>query len=313
LKMAAWRPSPRRSLKAAVSLLIGNMLSFTNRHAAAIVTLGYLGAIISASTAFQGRAYAVSTQKRGMVALNSHAENECGRREFLVGAACYSLLLRPIVSRAEEDLTSQMFNPDGSLKDGVPYEVAKTKPVEFNWDHSEPLLVNLDGQNTAETTSGSQVRISYQLPDKWGKGYIDTSEGANAPACKHITVYKAPGTASTDRLDKATTIGVGKALEATDALGKLKTADVIGGRKQTKNDQKYYEFDMASAPEKCGSRSKDDLGLGFCPYDTVFLISATILDESLYVMAIECDNLEWKQGNADLKRVRSSFSVELIV
>lgn len=238
------------------------------------------------------------------------------RRRFLVHAASSPFIFLPTATRADEDLTSQIYNPDGSLKEGVKSTVANTKLVAFTFDQSDSLQVNVNGDLKEGTTSNSgsqQVHISYELPDKWGKGYIDTSEGVNAPACKRITIYKAPGKASLDSLDKATTIGVGKALRATDSLARLKTADIIGGRKQTKNEQKYYEFDMASAPDKCEGTSKDDLGLGFCPYDSVFLISATILDQSLYVMAIECDNQEWKQGNADLKRVRSSFNVESVV
>jgi hypothetical protein len=265
----------------------------------------------SSSRAFQVGAPTERVKRRSNLVLNSNVD----RRGFLVGAACSSLIFHPATSRADEDLTAQMFNPDGSLKEGVSTEMAKSKLIAFEWGLSESKLVNIDGKNVEGTTSGSNVRISYELPNKWGRGsdiYIDTSEGVNSPACKRITVYKAAGKASADRLDKASTIGVGTALEATDDLGKLKTADIIGGRKRTRNDGTYYEFDMASAPEKCETGSKDDLGLGFCPYDTILLISATILEERLYVMAIECDNLEWKQGNADLKRVRSSFKVEPI-
>lgn len=281
-----------------------------------IVGLTSLVLILGSSEAFQllPKRVRMTQILRHTTTLSSHVD----RRNFLIGTASSSLLFGPVIGNADDDLTSQMFNPDGSLKQGD-VEVAKTKLVAFDWDQSDNMMVNIDGKNTEGTSSGNKIRISYELPAKWGRGsdiYIDTSEGVNAPACKRITVYKAPGKASADRLEKATTIGVGKALQVTDDLGKLATADIIGGRKRTlssNNGEKYFDFDLASAPQKCDqSASKDDLGLGFCPYDTVFLISATILDESLYVMAIECDNLEWKQGNADLKRVRSSFSVETI-
>lgn len=265
------------------------------------------------------RSFHVSPTKcfnRERVKINLQPRDECDRRRFLVGAAFSSVVYGPIISRADEDqdLTSQLFNPDGSLKEGVTTEVAKPKIVEFKWDPSDALLINLDGENTEKTPSGTQVRISYELPDKWGTGnelYLDKSEGANVPACERITVYKAPLKATMDRLERATTIGVGKALEVTDELAKLRTADIIGGRKEVKGNQKYYQFDMASAPDTC-DKSKDNLGLGFCPYDTIYLLSATTLDERLYVMAVECNNLEWKQGNADLKRVRSSFSVQAV-
>ena len=299
-----------RALRHQHHFLIATMISLTEEF----VTLGCLVFILSSSRAFQ--AASVMTHKaRESLALNSQHAKECHRRQFLVRPVLSSLIVGQTPASADEDLTSQLFNPDGSLKEGVSSEVAKTRVVEFKWDQSDSPLVNMDGENVAGTVKGSQVRISYELPDKWGKGnqlYIDRSEGVNAPACKRITVYKTPGKASTDRLDKASIIGVGKALEATGDLEKMTNADIIGGRKQAKNGQKYYTFDMASAPNKCENRAQDDLGLGFCPYDTVFLISATVLNESLYVMVIECDNLEWKQGNADLKRVRSSFSVESV-
>jgi hypothetical protein len=278
---------------------------------ATVAIVGCLFLIASTVRAFQV-APTASFSREGVTVRSQSGS----RRRFIVGVAFSSSVYGPITAGADEgqDLASQMFNPDGSLKEGVTSEVAKTRIVDFKWDLLDAILVNLDGENTANSPSGSQVQISYELPGKWGKGkdlYLDTSEGVNLPACRRITVYKAPGKASMDRLEKATTIGVGNALEVTDDLAKLKTADIIGGRKETKGGQTYYQFDIASAPRTC-DKTMDNLGLGFCPYDTVYLISATIMDERLYVMAVECDNLEWKQGNADLKRVRSSFSVEAV-
>jgi hypothetical protein len=279
-----------------------------NGYAATVVGLGCLFLVVSSAKSFH--LAPTASFNRESVKVRSQSGS---RRRFIIGAAFSSSGFGPITTGADEgqDLASQMFNPDGSLKEGVTSDVAKARVVDFKWDPSDAVLVNLDGENMANNPSGSQVQISYEVPGKWGTGrdlYLDSSEGVNLPACRRITVYKAPGKASLDRLEKATTIGVGKALEVTDDLAKLKTADIIGGRKETKGDQKYYQFDIASAPDTC-DKTMDNLGLGFCPYDTVYLVSATILDERLYVMAVECDNLEWKQGNADLKRVRNSFSV----
>ena len=53
--------------------------------------------------------------------------------------------------------------------------------------------------------------------------------------------------------------------------------------------------------------TSENLGLGFCPFDTIYLLSAAVLDDSLYVMSIQCNKDEWKVANSDLKRVRSSF------
>lgn len=72
----------------------------------------------------------------------------------------------------------------------------------------------------------------------------------------------------------------------------------------------FYDFDMASAPKEC-EMSPENLGLGFCPFNSIYLISAVVVDDALYVLAAACDKSEWKVANADLKRVRSSFSVNL--
>ena len=213
------------------------------------------------------------------------------------------------------DMTSRLFNADGSLKEGS-VEEAKQRTVEFKWDISETGSLNEDGVNSADTAGGSQLRLSYELPEKWadGKGgdeiYFDRSEGSNVKACKRITVYQAPGKADIQRLQKATSLGVAKALDVPDSLKRLFQADIIGGRVTKKNDQTYYEFDMAAAPETCGD-SKENLGLGFCPYDNIFLLSATIVNDRLYCIAVECDSTRvCKIASADLKRVRSSFTVE---
>ena len=108
-------------------------------------------------------------------------------------------------------------------------------------------------------------------------------------------------------------------------------ADLIGGRTSRKpinsaevkggvDEQTYYEFDLAFAPLECPDfmeGNKENLGLGFCPYDKIFLISATVLKNSetdksgtLMCCVVECDKAEWKLGNSDIKRVRSSFNVE---
>ena len=74
---------------------------------------------------------------------------------------------------------------------------------------------------------------------------------------------------------------------------------------------KYYEFDIAVAPDSCGS-SADNLELGFCPYGTsIVLISATIVNKKkMLVCGVTSTKAEWKIANADLKRVQNSFFVE---
>jgi len=253
-------------------------------------------------------------------AVRSNTKCQATRRDVLstVGGLSSLVLLPNSPAFADEekgDMTSQLFNPDGSLKEGT-VEEAKERPVELKWDISENGLLFIDGVNAAGTTTGSQIRLSYELPEKWsdGKGgdeiYFDRSEGLNAKACKGITIFQAPGRADLKRLQKATTIGVAKALGVPESLKRLYQADIVSGRVSNKDGQSYYEFDMAAAPETCGD-SKENLGLGFCPYDNIFLLSATIFEDRLYCIAVECDSTKiWKLASSDLKRVRSSFKID---
>ena len=250
--------------------------------------------------------------------VDEEKEDDRRRRAFLSSVVASTWMLSTsALADGTEDLTSSMFNADGSLKEGVASE-AKERTVRFVWDDSDQLQVNVDGKNSPNTKEGKTVRLSYNLPEKWGVGpndlYVDRSEGVNQKACTRVTVYQAAGTVTEDRLEKATTIGIGKALDAVEELSGILGADIISGRKTTKGDDDdvYFEFDMAVAPETCGE-SKANLGLGFCPYDRLYLLSATVLEGNrLFVLGVESNYQEWRQGNADLKRVRSSFNVSTL-
>lgn len=260
------------------------------------------------------------------------------------------------------DLTSQMFNEDGSLKgnNGNNIEAqSKTVNVSFpiknndNASNTYSAIVNLDGKfitksaNLESDGGTSLLKTSYQTPDKWTSApdYYDTLLSSQQKACDHIMIYQVPGTFKDySTLDKATALGVAKALNF-DSIGSetyksifpksLNDADVISGRKVYKkkmggdvgregegegggdssndkkdnNQQLYYEFDVAIAPTTC-EQSTENLNLGFCPYDTIVLISATIVSEKMMVCAVSCNKDMWKRANADLKRVRGSFVVE---
>jgi hypothetical protein len=90
--------------------------------------------------------------------------------------------------------------------------------------------------------------------------------------------------------------------------------------KDETDEQVYYEFDLAFAPAECTdymAGNKENLGLGFCPYDRIFLVSATVLNNkskdksgTLMCCVVECDKEEWKMANSDLRRVRSSYKVQ---
>lgn len=219
------------------------------------------------------------------------------------------------VQADDGDLTSQLFNPDGSLKDSASIVTeAQTRTVTSTWDVSDDLLINADGTNV-QTPSGTSVEWSYTVPEKWSAGtgggdlYLDRSEGINAKACDGILVYQAPGTAKANLLSKASTIGVPQALSMAQAIPGLDKADLISGRTRKNADGlQFYEFDLGRAPKTCED-SAENLGLGFCPFDSLFLISATVLDDKLYVLVVQSDRGEWKRASSDLKRVRSSFAV----
>jgi hypothetical protein len=233
------------------------------------------------------------------------------RRGFIAYSS--TVWLPPLVSKAETaDLTSSLYNPDGSLREDVARE-AKERLVSFSWGIEEDGIKQVDGKSNSGSTG--KVSVSYKLPAKWISNeegmYMDQSEGVNAKAADHIYVYQAPGLVKSSDLERASTIGVGKSLQIIPELHLVNEADLVSGRKSEKDGQVYYEFDMASAPKTCGD-SDQNLGLGFCPYNRIFLLSATLSDtERLYVFCVECDTAEWKQANADLKRLRSSFRVSL--
>jgi hypothetical protein len=221
---------------------------------------------------------------------------------------------------AEEgsDLTGTLFNPDGSVKEGVESE-AKFRTVSISWDETQDdsFTSNIDGSNVGSTRSGSDVRLSYRLPAKWASGdkpggdelYFDRTEGVNAKACRRITVFRAAGgNVLESRLERATTVGIAKALGVPADLSMLESADLVSGRTVAREGQRYYEFDLAVAPKTC-EQSKEDLGLGFCPYESIYLLSSTVLDGHLYVVVVESDKSEWKRANSDLRLVRDSFRV----
>jgi len=106
-------------------------------------------------------------------------------------------------------------------------------------------------------------------------------------------------------LSNASRVGIAKSLK----LPSVVKADLISGKKVVKDDDlTYYDFDLAVAPATCG-QSAENLGLGFCPYDDLFLLSAVVKEGGLYVFVLESNKEQWRRGNADLKRVRESFRV----
>ena len=282
------------------------------------------------------------------------------RRDFISGALALPLfttgiglmaVTSTILGRpddaiaADDDMTSEMFNEDGSLKEGVMAVVeAKDRSVGVLFpsnpgdttssSSSASAIVSTDGATIGDVgTTQSGISASYTVPDKWTSApdYLDTLLAVRKKACDQITVYQVPGTFDDFTiLENASKIGLSKAL-GFDSVQKgifpktLPGADIVSGRKVIKaastatatgasdtdgEKRKYYEFDIAVAPDSCDGKSADNLGLGFCPYDTIVLISATIVDKKMMVCGVTSTKAEWKIANADLKRVRNSFFVE---
>lgn len=260
-----------------------------------------------------------------------------------------------IYKRGEEgDLTSQLFNPDGSLRDPNSVVAAQENAVVLNFpiptNDGINFILSTDGANPISSTTANasaNIKASYKLPLKWNRGesstlplYYDSSEGKNGKSCNRITVYSVtkPPNEILDMtvLEKASKLGVAQSL-FMDKIpnnyfdqGVLK-ADLISGRtvrkpiqsignKGENEEQIYYEFDLAFAPLNCDGfmeGNKENLGLGFCPYDNIFLVSATVVNNidnigTLFCSVVECNKDEWKMANSDLKRVRSSFTIDRV-
>jgi len=249
------------------------------------------------------------------------------------------------------DMMSQIYNSDGSLRDPntVVEALEKTVTLPFSIpSSSEGVNIGLatDGvQSTSPNDATTDLLTSYKVPLKWNQDassqlplYYDSSQGKDGKSCNRITVYSisAPTKLDMSTLEKAARVGVAKSLFMDQIpnnyfdQGALK-ADLVGGRTVRKpiksleevgefEEQIYYEFDMAFAPLVCAdfnAGNTENLGLGFCPYDNIFLVSATVLKTSekdkngtLMCCVVECNKDEWKMANSDLKRVRNSFTLE---
>eukprot|EP00529_Nitzschia_sp_RCC80_P030406 CAMPEP_0113512230 /NCGR_PEP_ID=MMETSP0014_2-20120614/39227_1 /TAXON_ID=2857 /ORGANISM="Nitzschia sp." /LENGTH=300 /DNA_ID=CAMNT_0000408571 /DNA_START=282 /DNA_END=1185 /DNA_ORIENTATION=+ /assembly_acc=CAM_ASM_000159 len=268
----------------------------------------------------------------------SESDDGSSRREFLekavesfgsttmiFAAAGITLYPEPALAADEEDkdnngLTQQLFNADGSLKEGVESEL-KFRNVKYTWNppgaNDDGLSFNRDGKDITVSSSSSssddkKLQISYEYPVRWSDGtggdpiYFDRSEGTNAKACKRITVYRSPGLVDPSTLEKAAKIGVATAFNIPKDnkeldLDRLYGADIISAKTTDRGQNTYYEFDMASAPTTCGN-SKENLGLGFCPYDLIYLVSATVVNDRLYCIVVECDDTKiWKINSSELK------------
>ena len=236
-------------------------------------------------------------------------------------AAIYFVPGAAVANNNEEDLTSQLYNADGSLKDANTVTEAKSRPVVFQLQSDEDVIVDGKADPSSAAAAGTAATIRYALPAKWANknnnsqyNYQDIAAGRDT--CRRISVYRIPVVVASNNnknelLSQAAQRGVTTTLDTQRTIGLAgNTADLISGRRSDKNSQ-YYEFDMARAPSTCNANDAENLGLGFCPYEDIFLLSATVVDDKLYVFCIEADKDQWKFANAELRRIRSSFRVEV--
>jgi hypothetical protein len=218
-----------------------------------------------------------------------------------------------------------LFNADGSLKDkdSIVLE-AQFRTITLPYDNDQLPQIWVDGAASRPvlSTSTSSSILQYQLPGKWDNRYVDST--TQERACSRISVYRIPYTPSPSNdssanKKKTRNIATGLSLsEITNALPKddilralLVGADLISGqtRRSTDSSTVYSEFDVAVAPATCSGSDPEDLRLGFCPYDRICLLSACPMDDNeLAVLLVESTKQEWQRANAELRRVRRSFT-----
>ena len=284
-------------------------------------------------------------------------------------------------------LTTQLFNPDGSLKDTNQIIAAQERTIQLIPTNA-PQIVWVDGILSSSSSSSNRVSsnavitphsnslLQYNVPMKWDNDYIDST--TKERACTRIYTYRIPypnrsGAVSTMTSDSETnkrriinyssSNSANRRLQFSDILNalpnddiirqSLMSADVMGGNvrrssvasgvttattaTKTSTDRIYSDFDLAVAPTTCSGGENEDLRLGFCPYDRIFLISATTMDDVpvtltsestigdlsniradddaksspsyLSILIVESTRSEWQRANADLRRVRGSFIV----
>lgn len=219
-------------------------------------------------------------------------------------AAAASEITTTSTQSNSDDMTSQLFNPDGSLKVNNTMGISAPNSVQ-----SRTVQIVFP----ASSADHQIVTTTYQLPAKWSESYFDYL--ARIQACDRISVsqiFLGDQSDSSLLLEKASATGIAKTLQLdTIRNPELLGADLVNARKRLFGDLTYYDFDLAIAPKVCTTNNAENLGLGFCPYDRIVLLSSLLAgDGSLYVFQLECDKEEWKLYSSDLKRVRNSFTVE---
>jgi hypothetical protein len=101
---------------------------------------------------------------------------------------------------------------ESDMTNGVIGAQFRTVTVNFRGEYFQ---VFVDGSPTMNPdTTPVLLQASYEIPMKWSESYLDTfSNGSSAKkACERIIVYQTPVSDDSSILEKATSIGVAKAL-----------------------------------------------------------------------------------------------------
>merc|ERR1712194_18563 len=148
---------------------------------------------------------------------------------------------------------------------------------------------------------------------KWTADGFDKIE--KKKAFNSITVFSPP---LPTNLKKSSYIGIPKALQLDTVKNpSLLKADLVSAKKRLVDslddkELEYYDFDLAVAPRTCNQGTEENLGLGFCPYEDIVILSATTIDDKLYVFQLECNRVQWRSLNSDLKEIRRSFAIQTL-
>jgi len=266
-------------------------------------------------------------------------------RTLMASSLSFAILQKPPTVNADTDTVINEIN-DSTVGDPIIFAQSRSVTLIFESDDSKVFVDGsvLGRSLNSSPSSSMSIQALYQVPTKWTNppDYLDTfSNGPNPlKACERIIVYQAPLGEDPLILEKSASIGVAKALgwlkkDGLVELGLLpasvKRADIISGKKLYKNieekavdisepnslsekspkKQQYFEYDIAVAPSTCSESENENLRLGFCPYESIILTSSTIINSNMFVLAVLCTKDEWKRASGDIKRVRSSFNVNI--
>jgi len=211
------------------------------------------------------------------------------------------------------------------------YELGRDGTAEIVWDvkstGSFPIATlsaatattRKSSANTIQTNvpKGSQVKISFQSPPP--------------TFFNKLTVYQKTGTATIKTLQLAANgrSPIGRALDIGNRIGEdLKENLQQSVMESTSIRSIPLEKNNANVKTLRNDSNEQILSQDYYEYSMVmpstgyrYLVAATILDERLYVLLLECNQRRWnqvgkkkKKKNADtLQQARSSFRVESLV